>query len=74
MSWIYTYDAPKTSTAIGALPAETDIQAQIASARSSAITLINSGNYGPVGSTYRVTIRGDGAAVEGYTLTIQKDP
>lgn len=69
-SWTYDF-GEYTSTALNA-QAAVAIDAEIATARSSAVTMINSGNYGPTSGTYRVIVRADANNPQGYSVEIRQ--
>jgi len=69
-SWSYDF-GEYTSAALNAQTAVA-IDAEIASARSAAVTLINSGNFGPAGGTYRVIVRADANNPQGYSVEVRQ--
>ena len=69
VSWMFDF-GDTTSAALAALT-NPDIDAEIAAAKSAAVSLINSGAYGSTSGTYRVVVRQDAVDPAGYTVEIR---
>lgn len=69
-SWAYDF-GEYTGTALGAQSAVA-IDAKIATARSQAVSMIASGNYGPTNGTYRVIVRADAATPQGFSVEVRQ--
>lgn len=68
-SWMFDF-GDTTSAALGA-PGSPVIDDEIAAAESAAVSLINSGAFGPTTSTYRVIVRRDATVPAGYSVEVR---
>lgn len=69
-SWSYDF-GEYTGSALGAQSAVA-IDAEIASMRAQAVSLIASGNFGPAGDTYRVIARADAQNPQGFSVEVRR--